>query len=100
MTDGINRDRCIECTCSGRSDTCVVDSENYALGAVQSEFTTLCTQNSTSCNDGWQLRTAIGQLEDSFVLRSASQFSIDVQNVFVRPTIMEKIGFQIVDSFL
>ena len=90
MTDGINRDRCIECTCSGRSDSCVVDSENYALGAVQSEFTTLCTQNSTNCNDGWQLRTEIGQLENLFVLRLASQFSIHLQNVFVRPTIVVK----------
>lgn len=55
---------------------CVVDSENYALGAVLSEFTTLCTQNSTSCSDGWQLLTASGQLAAPFGPRSASQFNI------------------------
>ena len=76
MTDGINRDRCIECTCSGRSDMCVVDSENYALGAVQSEFTALCTQNSTSCSDGWQLLTASGQLAAPFGPRSANSSTL------------------------
>lgn len=71
---------------------CVVDSENYALGAVLSEFTTLCTQNSTSCSDGWQLLTASGQLAAPFGPRSASQFNIVLQYVLVRPA---KIGFQI-----
>ena len=61
MTDGVSRDRCVQCTCSGRSDTCTADTENYALGAVQSEFTALCALTPSNCSDGWQLLTASGQ---------------------------------------
>jgi len=73
MTDGISRDRCVQCTCSGRSDMCTVDTENYALGAVQSEFTNLCAQRPTNCTDGWQLLTAGGQTIDILGIRSVSK---------------------------
>jgi len=53
---------------------CTVDTENYALGAVQSQFTTLCAQRPTNCTDGWQLLTAGGQTIDILGISDASGF--------------------------
>ena len=61
MTDGTDRDLCVECQCAGKTDVCDIDSGTFVLGAVQSDFTELCAQTPLNCSDGWELRTASGQ---------------------------------------
>ena len=60
VTDGLTRERCVRCVCSGRSETCVVDETSFALVAIQSNFSDLCSSNPLECSDGWQLLTASG----------------------------------------
>ena len=62
VTDGVDRDRCVECVCSGRSNICTANTEDYALGAIVSNFTELCANSPISCDDGWQLLRADGQV--------------------------------------
>ena len=61
-TDGTTREVCIECVCSGQTDSCTSDPDNYVLAAVQSDFTELCAQDPVACSDGWMLFTADGQI--------------------------------------
>lgn len=62
ITDGISREYCVECVCSGQTQICTVDNTTYALGAFQSSFTDLCAQIPTNCSDGWELTAADGQM--------------------------------------
>ena len=59
-TDGMVRDQCVRCSCMGQTDECVADNESYGLGLVLSNFSTLCRDNPTACNDGWNILTADG----------------------------------------
>ena len=61
LTNGMNRERCVECVCAGKTDECVVDETNYVLGSIESDFTTLCTIEPTECASGWRLLTEDGQ---------------------------------------
>lgn len=66
LTNGISRERCVECVCSGRSSTCVADDANYVLGEIRSDFGILCSSSPTNCSDGWQLLTSNGQVAAPF----------------------------------
>ena len=61
-TDGDVRDQCVRCTCMGRTDDCVLDNESYGLGLMLSNFSVLCSNNPSECDDGWIIRTADGDL--------------------------------------
>ena len=56
---GDNQDFCIPCFCFGRSQTCVGDSNNYALDSIQSDFGDLCNLiGGGDCSDGWLIENA------------------------------------------
>lgn len=61
LTNGIARERCVRCVCSGRTNMCTVDDVNHVLGAIRSDFRTLCSLAPTNCSDGWRLLTSDGQ---------------------------------------
>ncbi len=65
-TDGISRDYCVMCACTGQAQVCTVDNTTHALGAFQSDFVELCTYSPTNCSDGWELQTADGQMATPF----------------------------------
>ena len=62
QTDGDIRDRCVRCTCMGRTNECVQDNESYGLGWILSNFSSLCQYNPSDCDDGWTIRTLDGEL--------------------------------------
>ena len=62
LTDGVVRDRCVRCTCMGRTDECVADNESYGLGIILSNFSSLCQYAPTNCDDGWIIQTADGEV--------------------------------------
>lgn len=72
-TDGISRDYCVQCICSGQTDNCTIDNTTFALGSIQSDFTETCAQFPTDCSEGWELRTADGQLAAPYGPRYISE---------------------------
>lgn len=76
VTDSLIRERCVRCVCSGRSEICTVDENNFALGAVQSNFSEMCASNPSNCDDGWQLLTASGLTAAPYGPRSVIDLAI------------------------
>ncbi len=74
LTNGMTRDRCVECVCSGKTDQCVEDEANFVLGSIQTPFTTLCANNPIDCADGWKLLTESGQPAAPFGPRYTCRF--------------------------
>ena len=73
-TDGDVRDVCVRCICMGRTNECTVDDESYGLGVILSNFSELCQNNPTDCNDGWTIQTVDGELAAPYGPRYSREY--------------------------